>query len=204
MKLALAANLLLLALESVGAALSWKQHGISMLQFYTEDSNLLMLVACLVSLFALLWALKRGERVPLWALVLKYVAVCCLGLTFLVVLFVLIPMNIAGGFWPMLFSGSMLYHHTLCPILGILAFLLLERDGRLAKKHLLWALLPTLLYAAVTISLNIAKVMEGPYPFLMVHQQSWWVSVLWCALILGIAAGIGWALNRNGVKKARS
>lgn len=43
-------------------------------------------------------------------------------------------------------------------------------------------------YLAAAVILNILRVMEGPYPFLLVYAQPWYLSVLWCVVILGIAA----------------
>lgn len=56
------------------------------------------------------------------------------------------------------------------------------------------ALIPTIIYAVITTSLNIAKVMYGPYPFLYVYEQSVGMSVFWCILIISIEYAIVWLL----------
>ena len=72
------------------------------------------------------------------------------------------------GLYNLLFKGSMLYHHTLCPILAILSFAFVEKyDNLNAVKGLYF----TLIYAAVMIALNVLKIVEGPYPFLLIYKQ---------------------------------
>lgn len=98
----------------------------------------------------------------------------------------------------MLCEGSMLYQHTLCPILAVFSFLVFEIEDKLPKTDMLKALIPTLVYALIAIMLNICRVIEGPYPFLMVYSQPWYISVLWCVIILGIAgflAFVMWGLH---------
>ena len=59
----------------------------------------------------------------------------------------------------------------------------------------------TLIYAAIFITLNILKVYEGPYPFLMVYKQPVYMSIIWFILIVGGAFGIGkgimWVKNKQ-------
>ena len=91
----------------------------------------------------------------------------------------------AAGYVGMLFTGSMLYSHFLCPVLAVLSCLFFDPDQLPGRRAALYALIPTALYAAVTIVLNLCRLIEGPYPFLLVYQQSWWASVLWCIAIVG-------------------
>ncbi|HPF53799.1 MAG TPA: hypothetical protein PLM48_04040 [Clostridia bacterium] len=53
---------------------------------------------------------------------------------------------------------------------------------------------PTLLYAIVIIILNIAKLLVGPYPFLHIYEQPWYMSIVWIAVILGMATLLAWLL----------
>ncbi len=181
----LALNLGLLALECAGAALSFRQSGWKMLIFYTEDSNLLSLAACAVWCFLLL---RRPAAPPRWARALKYMSVCCLTVTFVVVVTVLAPLTAGGGaagYRVMLTRGSMLFNHLLCPVLSFLTFTLLEREPPLSRRAVFAAVVPTALYAAVTTLLNALRVMEGPYPFLRVYEQPLWLSFVWAGAILG-------------------
>ena len=201
---ALACNLLIVAMELAGAVLSWRRNGPGMFVFYTEDSNLLALFACAAYAVCLLRAGSRGKPVPVWASVLKYTAASCLTLTFLVVVCVLAPQyGFPQGYAVMLFRDSMLFTHFLCPVLAVLSFLLLDPDGGPGRGALRWAAVPTVVYAAVTIVLNLCGVLRGPYPFLLVYEQPWWASVLWGAGIVGGAALLALLLARLRVRLRR-
>ncbi len=190
----LALGVVLALLGARGAVMSIlaAQPRVSALRFYTLDSNLLLLAACALQAFYEA-AILLGRRffVPSWVRLFKYVAVCTTTVTFFVVVLVLVPM--AGGLSALpdaLFSGSSLFHHLLCPVLGFLVFVLLDHPLFPDRRVTLWALVPTLLYAAAAIALNLAGVLCGPYPFLRVREQTALQSVLWCAALLAFA----WAL----------
>jgi hypothetical protein len=181
---AAALDLLGPVLAIIGCCLSRQENGMGMFRFYTEDSNILAAAAGLISAAFGLAFLTRGRAIPRRVLLLKYTGVCCLMVTFTVVLGILAPMAGAGGYWVMLTRGSMLYHHLLCPLLALVSFLL--TDGcALSRRDTLLPLIPTALYAAVTVVLNLARVMVGPYPFLRVYEQPVWLSCVWVAVILG-------------------
>lgn len=205
LKLAILVNAVIVVLELVGHITSALEIGFGMLQYYTQDSNLLGLFAAAIWLVYAIVALKAGtDTVPHWVMLLKYMAACCMTVTLLVVLFVLGPNPDMGGLRSLLLDGTMLYHHFLCPVLAILSFLFLERAPELQKRHTLDALLPTLAYALVTVLLNVARVMEGPYPFLLVYEQPTWLSIVWCAVILGGAYGVAWLLRMGNQKLCKA
>ena len=192
----LAVNIAIVVMELVGLVHSFRGYGLSLLQFYTEDSNLLTLIACALLAVYTARYLRDGRALPRWVVVLKYTAVSCLAVTFVVVLTILAPTAGEGGFAKMFLHGSMIYQHLLCPIAALTSFIFLETDPPLTRKDIRFALIPTLLYAAVTISLNILKIMEGPYPFLHVYKQPVYMSVLWTLLILGGAYLLAWLVRR--------
>lgn len=185
--LALIFNILATIASVAGFVLFFKAGG-NLFMFYTEDSNLL---AGIVSLIFVIYLLKYKDvnNLPTWLLILRYVTVTCLTLTFLVVVFVLVPtmsLNILDGLKHLLFSDSMLFHHFLCPVLSTISFIFFEGDRRLNKKKTIYfALIPTFIYGLIMIVLNILKVVVGPYPFLMVYRQAWYMSIIWIIVILG-------------------
>lgn len=195
-------DLAIVVLGAIGAALSLFQiyGGWAAFQYYTLDSNLFLLLVCVVQA----WYesnILLGKRffVPSWVRALKYCAVCTTTVTFFVVLFVLVPL---GGGLPILLTaftqGAMLYHHLLCPVLGLVSFIFADRASLPDRRVTLWALVPTLLYAVVTISLNLARLLRGPYPFLYVYEQPVYMSVVWCIVICGFAwilAFLVWKLS---------
>jgi hypothetical protein len=90
----------------------------------------------------------------------------------------------------------MLYFHLLCPILAILSSLLVDPRGASGLADVRLAIIPTTLYAALLIFLNLIRVVSGPYPFLKVYDQSVWASVGWVVAIVGGAYLIALAIAR--------
>jgi len=185
-------NALIAVLGVVGVVRDFAQLGWSMFQFYTLCSNVLLLLACAVQAgFEARILLKKGLFVPSWVRIFKYLAVCTTTVTFVGVVLILAPM--AGGVRTLGFYlsyGTMLYHHTLCPLLGLASFVLLDRPALPDRRVTRWALIPTLIYAVVVTILNFTRTLYGPYPFLRVYEQPLWMSMLWGIVLLGMA----WAL----------
>lgn len=165
--------------------------------YYTQDSNLLELFASAVFLLDAARRLKQGKTEPSrWVRALSYAAACMLTVTLLVVIFILSFMKGTGGLKHLLFDGDLLYVHFLCPLGALIGFLFLEKTPPLTKTNLLIALLPTFLYAAVTILLNALRIMRGPYPFLYVHEQPLYMSFFWALAVIGGATLITWGLKK--------
>ncbi len=193
-------NIIIVVMELIGTSISIKESGISLFQFYTVDSNILMLIASAVFAIYTVRSLKDDSALPQWVKTLKYMATCCLTVTFVVVICVLAPTMGAIGYQMMLLHGSMLYHHLICPMLALTSFIFLEEGPPSERKYRLFALTPPILYAAVAVTLNIAKVMDGPYPFLHVYEQPVYMSIIWFAAILGGAYFMAWLLLKANKK----
>lgn len=197
-------NIIVIIMEIGALSSSFFYEDHSFFEFYTQDSNLLALVSCIICAIYLMRGLISGNYgLPKWVLVIKYMAVSCLVLTFTVVVFVLAPMNSPGGYKMLLFSGEMLFTHFLCPLITLAGFLVIDTT-LLAKKSVLLAMIPTAIYAIVAITLNIMKIIEGPYPFLLVYEQPWWMSVIWFAVILLSDFALSWlvlVLSRKHANK---
>ena len=204
--LSVALNLFVVAMEPIALPLSWGWGGEQMFFYYTEQSNMFAAVVCGVVALAQLVCIFTGKELPRWLHTLKYIATCCLAMTFLTVVFVLAPMyeGEGNGWYVMLCTSSMLYHHLLNPVAALVSFLLLERTPRLPRSAVKWALAPTVLYGGIVLWLNVQHVLEGPYPFLLVYQQSVQTTVLWCIAILLMNYFYAWLLWKlNGGKKNR-
>jgi hypothetical protein len=170
-----------------------------MFMFYTEDSNLFAMFVCAAMAVSTIISLKKHKDIPKYIQILKYMATCCLAVTFIVVIFILAPMIGENGFKIMLLGNSMLYHHLICPILAIISFVFFEATPPMNYKHTILAMIPTVIYAIITITLNILKIMAGPYPFLMVYNQPICMSIIWFSVILIGAYAIALIL-RQAVK----
>lgn len=168
-----------------------------MLVYYTNISNLIALLACMGMVCLELPALKKKKILCKAVYRFKYMAVCMTTLTMLVVIAILAPLQ---GI-EMLYRGNFLFFHVLCPVFMLVSFLATDKKTEYLtdKRVILLGGFPTVLYAAVTVLLNCARVLDGPYPFLKVYGQPVWASVLWAALVLGIAglsAYLLWKSNR--------
>ena len=176
---AIVLNILLIVLEIIALAITIDLIGLD-LTYYTVDANLFALISAILFL-----TLKK--RIPKAVDILKYSSTLALLITFLVVIFILYPMR-DFNFNFLFLEGPNLYFHVLCPLIVLISFLLFENNElENTLKNNLYAMLFTLIYAVIIISLNIAKVVTGPYPFLMVYSQPLLASLFWVIVILGFA-----------------
>ncbi len=146
------------------------------LQFYTNDSNILALVS---SLIYLQQSGRRGKT----AQRMRYASSSCLSLTFIVVLLVLIPSDPESAGY-LLLDRACFFEHLVVPVLSFVSFVFFEKNS-LMKRDAAGALVPTLSYALAAVILNAVRIIDGPYPFLRIHDQSSVVSVLWFVVIAG-------------------
>ena len=202
--LSIALNLFIVWAEPIALPMSWDWGKEQMFIFYTEDSNILSACICAMVAVGQLVCIFTGRELPRWLHTLKYIATCCLTMTFLTVVFVLGPMYEDGnGWYIMLFTGSMLYHHFLDPVLAILSLVLFERLPRLPLGQVWWALVPTILYGLYDLHGNITGAIDGPYPFMRVYDQTIQETLMWFAIILVtnlLYAFLLWWLGGNGRK----
>ena len=202
--LSIALNLFIVWAEPIALPMSWDWGKEQMFIFYTEDSNILSACICAMVAVGQLVCIFTGRELPHWLHTLKYIATCCLTMTFLTVVFVLGPMYEDGnGWYIMLFTGSMLYHHFLDPVLAILSLVLFERLPRLPLGQVWWALVPTILYGLYDLHGNITGAIDGPYPFMRVYDQTIQETLMWFTIILVtnlLYAFLLWWLGGNGRK----
>ena len=177
-------NILISVLEIIAFALVIQRRGAKTFQYYTQLSNLFLLICSLINIVFIARALKSKKQMPHIVNLLAYMATCTTTVTLIVVLFVLSWM--VGDLWWLLTYDSMLYMHTLCPILAIIMLVWCAPE-RQNKRSALFALIPTIIYAIVGITMNIMRLWDGPYPFLQVYNQPVWASFGWGVVILGCA-----------------
>ena len=203
--LSIALNLFIVWAEPIALPMSWDWGKEQMFIFYTEDSNILSACICAMVAVGQLVCIFTGRELPRWLHILKYIATCCLTMTFLTVVFVLGPYCAdQGGVVFLLTESSMLYHHLLNPLCAFVSFVLLEREPKLPARCVPLALVPTMLYGSVALWANYQRLITGPYPFLLVYQQTTRQTVLWCAAILAmnlLYAWLVWRLGGNCRKK---
>ena len=164
------ANILIIILELLGFRVSIGERKWKIFAYYTQISNLITLVSSVV------YAITGGAA---W---LRYTSACMLTMTFVVTLFILVPFG--GGFRRLMLSGNGLYHHTLCPVLSVISYVLVP-------------VAITFVYGIVMMYMNYRECFDGPYPFFRVNHQSRLATVLWIAALTGmitvIALVMRWA-----------
>lgn len=190
-KVSLILNLLIIILEIIGFIFVYKYHGGISFEYYTEDSNILALLASIIYVMYLL----SNKKIPRWLSLIKYTSVISLTVTFLVVLFILIPMsNFDFKFY--LFKDALLFQHLLCPILFIVTFILFDDLKKYTIKDNIYGLSFTIVYSVVLIILNILGMVSGPYPFLMVKEQTLLINIMWTITLLSMAYFIAYLLRK--------
>ena len=169
----LIANIILIILELIGLYIVWKACRWGIFIFYTQLSNIVTLASSAA------FVIDRGSA---FTVGLRYLSTVMLTMTVLISLSVLIPMGFSLK--RMMLVGEGLIHHTLCPAISITSYILWE-------QHSVQWLVPvavTFIYGVIMLCLNYKRVIEGPYPFFKVHEQSVKASVIWMtALTLLIA-----------------
>lgn len=185
-------NIVIIVLEIIGIVLNYNELHTFGVQYYTEDSNFLLLISSIISLIYLI-ILKRKN--PRWLEIFKYVSVVSVTVTFLVVLFILAP-SIENGYSIMLFHGSMLYHHLLCPVLAIISFLFFDNYKFNTRREIIHSMSFSFIYSIVIVILNLFKVIEGPYFFLLVYKNPVYMSIMYFIVILGGTYLLSYGLNK--------
>ena len=166
-------NIILVILEIVAIFKSLPEISWQAFAFYTVLSNIMAMISSVVLLIT-----GFGGA----AVLLRYLASCMMTMTFIVTICILIPLG--GDPKVLLFSGGRLYHHLICPVLCVCSYIFFEEHSRMWAVPVLF----TFVYGMTMLCLNHKKVVDGPYPFFRVHQQSSGRTVIWmCALICLIA-----------------
>ncbi len=157
----------------------------SALLYYTNLTNWFAAGTAIAAL--IYFFLKKGQ--PKVLRVLRLMAAVQLTLTILTVYLLLGPGAEAaepGGFYEVAWHRHLLVLHTICPLLYMIPWLFFE-TGDYEFKDTVFAIGFTLLYESVFAILNAAKVVHGPYPFLYVYEQTWWMSVIYFSSFPGAA-----------------
>lgn len=176
--MATAANALIILLEILGFRISIAERHWKIFAYYTQISNLITLLSSMAFL------LFGGTSS--W---LRYLSSCMLAMTFLITICVLVPMG--GGFRTLMLSGNGLFHHTLCPVISILSYIIWE-------PHSTFLMLPvtvTTVYGLVMLYMNWKQVFDGPYPFFRVHLQSPSATFLWMIGLIAFITSIALGMN---------
>ena len=179
-KVSLILNILIVISGSIGLVLSLNL-GAYMFAYFTILSNTLAVIASILYVINLL-VKKNQSEIPYYVMVLRLMSSVCLLVTILTVFTILAATtadNYLNGLIYLLKTDGMFFHHLLCPVLSIVSFIFFEGDRRLNKKKTIYlGMLPFILYAIVTITLNITRTLDGPYTFLQVYERPVYASII--------------------------
>ena len=173
-------NILIIIMELFAFLVCYKESGFACFEYYTQDSNLFLMFTSLLYIISLLIC---DKKIPHFVSLLKYAATTSVVITFLTVVTILAP--VMGGYKAMLLDGTMLIHHLICPIFAFVTFVFFEKHNLNGLKDALISMIFTCLYGVVAVTLNVLKIMDGPYPFLKVYDQTILMSIFWLILMMG-------------------
>ncbi len=168
-------HILIIILEVLGFIRAIRHEGRLAIEFYTDLSNLMALITSILYLIFR----KKDNRIING---MYFITATMLSITLLVVIFVLGPMYSFDYKW-LLLQGSHLIMHFICPILFIVVYLFYKKHND--NKYL--PVIVTIIYGVVLIILNILKIVDGPYPFLKVYDQSIFMSILWGIILISVS-----------------
>ena len=180
-------DIAVIAGEIAGFVFSIGKHGFwHQFIYYTQWSNLLLLIAAVIHLACIL-----RKRMPVIAEKCLYYATCMTTVTFLVTVCILIPWYGHPEYF--LLQSNCLFQHLLCPVLAVAGLPFLRPMG---KRDCLAAVVPTVIYGVVFYTLDIIGALTAPYPFMQVREQPWYMSVIWFLVLLLAAYGAAALLRK--------
>ncbi|WP_408069366.1 hypothetical protein [Butyrivibrio sp. JL13D10] len=176
-------NLILVILETVAFAHDIYAFRFGLFEWYTVDSNVLQLVVSVWVIYCVL----RNKQFPKILTVAHFISAVGLTVTFLIAAFVLAP---EGGIAYYFLNDVAPINHFIGPLLSVISLLFLEKTERLSLSTIIWPAVASLTYGAIALVLNAVRIMDGPYFFLKVYEQSAGVIILWFAIIAVLCLGL--------------
>ena len=120
-------------------------------RFFTVQSNVLCALAALITAVC-----RLAGNLPRWAWMLKYIGTAAVSVT-MVTVFVFLAPSIGKGWVDILLKGGDLFMHLLTPLMALVSFCFLEKQG-MTFAQALAGLLPVALYGP----LYLYKILFAP------------------------------------------
>lgn len=161
--------------------------GIDSYKFFTTDSNILAAISSLVLIpFEIQILRGKREKLPHAAIVLKYVGMASVMLTFITVLVLLLPQYGAE----FLLLERAFYMHLAGPLAALVTFLFLETDSEVSIPETFLALIPPALYGAVYLTevVFIGEANGGWMDFYTFNRGGYWYVTV--VVILGVVYAV--------------
>ena len=167
-------HLIIVILETIAVIYLIAIEGPAVFRYYTVLSNVLMLSA---SVWYLSCYMGKKE-IPEALTVLHLSAAVCLTVTCLIAAFVLMPQSTFAYYF---LDNVAPILHFLGPLLSVITLLLTEEE--VPKYGVVVPALLTIMYGIITLLLNIARLLVGPYFFLEVYSTPAGTIAMWFAII---------------------
>lgn len=186
--LAILCNLALVVMECIAFRMLWQVDPTFSHQviFYTNQSNFLTLIGSAIFVLTGTVALFRDGRIPHGLHVFRLMCTVQLYITFIVILYGFLGMVWTAGpdAYAAMYGGSMFIMHLLAPLVSLLSFVCFEGEPLLTLGDSFLAVLYNYGYSLVMVILNAVGKVDGPYPFLQVDENPWYVNLLYAVIML--------------------
>ena len=138
----------------------------SYFQYFTNLSNLYTGIVSLIIFIYLIIHFNEDFKLPKWLRILELTGVTSLMLTFLTVIFFLVPTYVAKGnsFWDM-YLYDMFFFHFFNPLVALFTFLFLVKGDKLNYKEDVFGMIPMMVYAVFYTSFVVTGVWTDFYGF---------------------------------------
>ena len=176
-------NLVLVILEAIAFIHDIYAFRFGLFEWYTVDSNVLQLIVSGLVIFYIL----KEKPLPELLTVVHFTSAVGLTVTFLIAAFVLAP---EGGIAYYFLNDVAPINHFIGPLLSVVSLIFLEKTDKMPLKIIVWPAVASLLYGIIALGLNAARILDGPYFFLKIYEQSAVVIVTWFAIIAVLCIGL--------------
>ena len=182
-------NLILVVLEIIAFVHDVYAFKLGLFEWYTVDSNVLQLI---ISGFVVYYCVKE-KPLPGLLTVAHFISAVGLTVTFLIAAFVLAP---EGGI------DVAPINHFIGPLLSVISLLFLEKAEKLPLRIIIWPAAASLMYGVIALVMNALRIMDGPYFFLKVYEQSAGLIATWFAIIAALCLGLAFLYYKVKWRKA--
>ncbi|MBE5832276.1 MAG: hypothetical protein E7306_11135 [Butyrivibrio sp.] len=188
-------NLILVVLEIIAFIHDVYAFKLGLFEWYTVDSNVLQLI---ISGFVVYYCVKE-KPLPGLLTVAHFISAVGLTVTFLIAAFVLAP---EGGIAYYFFNDVAPINHFIGPLLSVISLLFLEKAEKLSLRIIIWPAAASLMYGVIALVMNALRIMDGPYIFLKVYEQSAGLIATWFAIIAALCLGLAFLYYKVKWRKA--
>ena len=188
-------NLILVVLEIIAFIHDVYAFKLGLFEWYTVDSNVLQLI---ISGFVAYYCVKE-KPLPGLLTVAHFISAVGLTVTFLIAAFVLAP---EGGIAYYFFNDVAPINHFIGPLLSVISLLFLEKAEKLPLRIIIWPAAASLMYGVIALVMNALRIMDGPYFFLKVYEQSAGLIATWFAIIAALCLGLAFLYYKVKWRKA--